>query len=100
MDSEFHFKSESQVGMCKGFPCSCGASYYWLHYMLNVFVFPKCTSRSKVCSITHIIQGVGYENAKLRRALYQVGVLQTEIVCNDSLYRISFKDVRVLLIDN
>lgn len=34
------------------------------------------------------IQDVGYENAKLRRALYQAGVLQTEIVCNDSLLQV------------
>lgn len=46
------------------------------------------------------IQGVAYENRKFRRALYQAGVLQTEIVCNDSLLQFSFKDVCVLLIDN
>lgn len=34
------------------------------------------------------IQVVAYENEKLRRALYQAGVLQTEIVSNDSLLQV------------
>lgn len=55
--------------------------------MLSICV-PQVYKPIKSMSYNSYIQGVAYENRKLRRALYQAGVLQTEIVCNDSLLQV------------
>lgn len=66
----------------------------WCQLLLAT-LYAKCICVSQVYKLSiksmfynSHIQGGGNENTKLRRALDQAGVLQTEIVCNDSLLQV------------
>lgn len=69
MDSELHFKSESQVGVCADLCKGCGASYYWLTLYAMYLCSQVYKPSIKSMFYNSYIQGVGYENAKLESTL-------------------------------